>query len=651
MTAHVLATALLFIIAGLPFAAQADDRRTTASSPVADAAEQHAVATVRQLLASGADVRAAQVDGTTALHWAVYHDDLELVDHMLAHRPLVDASNRYGVTPLHLACRNGHPTILARLLDSGASVSNELVGGETPLMTASRTGNAEVVKLLLDHGADVRVGDRRGQTALMWAASEGHLETVKTLLAAGAEGDQRLKSGFSPLFFAVRAGRIEVADWLIKSGADIHQVLTPEGGDKAPRKGSSPIIVAVENGHFELAVMLVDRGADPNDQRSGTSPLHMLSWVRKPNRGDGDDGDPAPLGSGRLDSLQFVREMQRRGANVNLQLERGETGRGKLTRKGATPFMMASITADLPLMKLLVELGANPLTPNADGSTPVMATAGLGALAPGEEAGTESETLECLEYHLQLGADLNTTDSRGETAMHGAAYKNFPKVVAALAQHGARIEVWNRCNAYGWTPLSIAQGTRVGNFKPSPDTIAAIEQLLTTAGVQPAKPTAAAVDPYVAQSKPAPYSTQAAAIGQTKNSQPGDSATGDSQLARTLKAIVAQQQDQWNAGDIPAFMEAYWRDPQLTFSAGGKVARGWEAIRDRYLSRYPDKKTMGQLQFSDLEVQALSDEVALMLGRWQLTREQPVGGAFSLVWRKIDGRWWIVHDHSSSDAP
>ena len=382
---------------------------------------------------------------------------------------------------------------------------------------------------------------------------------------------------------------------------------------------------------------MVDAGANPNDERSGYTVLHAISWVRKPNCGDGDDGDPAPMTSGKLDSLKFVRELVARGANVNQRLERGSSGRGKLSRQGATPLMLSAVTADLPLMKTLVDLGADPTIPNEEEATTLLAAAGVGTLAPGEEAGTESEVLECLTYLLDRGLDVNAKDVHGETVMHGAAYKSLPQVVAFLAQHGARIDVWNSCNEYGWTPHSIASGTRVGNFKPAPETMAAIEAVLAQAGVKPAKPTAASFDIY---------QVKTTATKQTADSKPKT----DSPLETELKGILERQAVSWNRGDIPAFMDAYWRNEKLTFSSGGKTTRGWEATRDQYLKKYPDKQTMGTLKFTELEVQPLDDQAALMLGRWHLTRDQPIGGNFSLVWQKLDGKWVIVHDHSSKDA-
>ena len=118
-------------------------------------------------------------------------------------------------------------------------------------------------------------------------------------------------------------------------------------------------------------------------------------------------------------------------------------------------------------------------------------------------------------------------------------------------------------------------------------------------------------------------------------------------LTQTLTSILEDQVAAWNQGDIDTFMQAYWKSEQLTFSSGGKTQRGWETTRSGYKERYPDQATMGQLTFSDYEVQLLDANAALVLGRWQLERDDPIGGNFSLVWKKIDEQWFIIHDHTS----
>jgi ankyrin repeat protein len=463
--------------------------RAQAVAPLADAAMKKDRAKAAALLKQGEDVNAAQADGMTALHWAAYHEDLSLAARLLKAGADAKAANRYGVTPLWVACKNGNAEIVALLLEAGADANTTIRGGETVLMTAARTGKAGPVKALLSRGALVNAKDRKGQTALMWAAAEGHADVVSLLLAAKADFKSPLPSGFTPLLFAAREGRIDVVRALLKAGADINDAIpNKKGVPRGPRSGTGALLLAVENGHFELAIELVKAGADPNDQRAGYGALHMISWVRKPSRGDNEEGDPPPIGSGRLTSLEFVKEMAANGAKVNLQSRAGVPGRGILSKPGATPFLAAASTADVPLMELLVRLGADPLLANARGTSPLLAAAGVGLGAPEEAPGSEAEVLESLKLLLKLGADVNAVDSNGETAMHGAAYRNHPKVVQFLAEKGANIAVWNKANKAGLTPLVIAEGHRPGlNFRPSPQTVAALHGVLLAAGVTPPK--------------------------------------------------------------------------------------------------------------------------------------------------------------------
>jgi ankyrin repeat protein len=457
-----------------------------ATSPLADAAEKSDRATVRTLLKQHADVNAPHADGMTALHWAAYLDDFEMAKLLTQAKANVAATNRYGVSPLSLAGQNGNAAMVELLLERGADPNTTSHGGETVLMTAARTGKPGPVNALIKRGADVNAKERRGQTALMWAAADGHTEVVELLIKAGADINATLAdSGFTAFFFAIRDGRAAVVRALLKAGVDLNEVMEPrKPNGKSPARGTSALVLAVENGHFELAVDLIQAGADPNDQRSGFTPLHMMTWIRKPPRGE-DQGAPPPLGSGNLSDVQFVRKLVEHGANVNARLATGRGGFGKYNTKGATPFLMASATADVAYMRLLLDLGADPSIGNVDNCTPLMVACGIhvGSDQATEVAGEEPEVLEAAQLLLKLGADVNAVDANGETAMHGAALKNLPKVVRFLAENGAKVEVWNKKNKFGSTPLMLAQGYRPGNFKPSFETIDAIQRVMLAAGV------------------------------------------------------------------------------------------------------------------------------------------------------------------------
>jgi uncharacterized protein len=214
----------------------------------------------------------------------------------------------------------------------------------------------------------------------------------------------------------------------------------------------------------------------------------MVSWVRK--MGDVGSNDPPPDGSGRLGSLEFARKLVAAGADINARVtaRRLPVGASELDFNGATPFFLAARTADVDLMRLLVELGADTKTATDTNTTPLLAAAGVGAALPGEEPGTEPEVLDALAVLLKLGADINAVDNRGNTAMHGAAYKHLPKVAAFLADAGAQADVWNHKNANGHTPLDIAAGIQRGmNFVFSLETEAAIRAALNRAQREPAR--------------------------------------------------------------------------------------------------------------------------------------------------------------------
>jgi ankyrin repeat protein len=191
-----------------------------------------------------------------------------------------------------------------------------------------------------------------------------------------------------------------------------------------------------------------------------------------------------------MSSLDIVRQLISHGADINARLENGTKDRGRFTTTGSSPFLLAARASDVVLMRLLLELGADPKLANADNCTPLLAAVGVGALDNGEDtAGTEDEAIETVRMLLDQGADVNAVDDNGETVMHGAAYQNRSRLAQLLVERGADLNIWNRRNKAGWTPLMIAQGHRPGNFRPAPETIAAIESAMRSAGVDPPKTT------------------------------------------------------------------------------------------------------------------------------------------------------------------
>lgn len=477
------------IISGLAFLTVSS--LAASSSPLADAAERKDLASLREFLKNSTAVDAAQPDGTTALLWAVYHDDAETAALLIKAGANANVINLYGVSPLAQACKNGSAAMVKLLLDAGADVNAKLKGGETVLMLAARSGDAEAVQMLLARQADPNGRERLGQTALMWAAAEGHTGVIRALLKAGADLNAAVESGFTPFFFAVREGHLDAVRELLRAGADVKRMMRePVAEDPGPRPSNSgrttALAMAVQNAHFELAIALIDAGADPNDQRTGFTPLHMLPGVRKPDSSDTSDG-AAPTGAGKMSSLQFVREIVKRGANVNLQLPasapRVPATSSRIASGGATPLLFAADRSDVPLMRLLIELGADPLLASISRTTPLMAAAGLGTKEAPEEAGEESEALEAVTMLLDLGADINAVDRNGDTAMHGAAYNQYPRVVELLAGRGADPNIWSKPNRNGLTPLFIAEGYVSDGLRPDPPTIAAITKLMRAAGL------------------------------------------------------------------------------------------------------------------------------------------------------------------------
>ena len=116
-----------------------------------------------------------------------------------------------------------------------------------------------------------------------------------------------------------------------------------------------------------------------------------------------------------------------------------------------------------------------------------------------------------------------------------------------------------------------------------------------------------------------------------------------------IRHVLDDQQAAWNRGDIEGFMRGYWNSPETVFVSEDEITRGWQTVHDRYRSKYSDRDKMGALRFSELEIRLLGEDVALVLGRWELVRKaDKPHGRFTLIFRKTADGWKIVHDHTSA---
>ena len=459
--------------------------------PLVDAVKGADTAAVRALLEQQVDVNVAEVDGTTALHWAAYQGDLEVAQLLLQAGAIADAPNRYAVTPLALACGRGNAPIVEALLDAGADANTTLPEGETVLMAAARSGNVDVLRLLLARGAEVSATESwRGQTALMWAAAENHPAAVHTLIELGAQVDERSTAGWTALLFAVRAGETEAVRALLQAGADVNDTIRPPASDEEPARrrgpsGTSALVIAVTNAHFSLAKYLVEQGADPNADEQGWTALHQLEYTRRPNSGKGMP--PVPMVDS-LDTLAFAEFLLEHGADPNArQTKRFNNGeRNILNRVGATPYLLAAKHADAPLMRLLAAHGADTRQATEGNASPLMVAAGVGIFNLGESAGTNEEAFEAVTVAYELGdRDVNMADDKGYTALHGAALRGANPIVQFLVDKGADLLAET---TEGWTPLRIADGVHyTGTVKRADHTAVLLRQVMRERGVYTAE--------------------------------------------------------------------------------------------------------------------------------------------------------------------
>ena len=478
-----------------------------------EAAKRQDRTTVNALLKLHLDANTSQGDGVTALHWAAHWDDSEMARSLILSGANTNAADDLGVTPLSLACTNASVGMIEKLLAAKANASAVTITGESVLMTCARSGNPAAVKALLVHGANVNAKEHlRDQTALMWAVAQRHPEVVEVLLEYGADFGTRSRvnqelivrqpqtsrivcpadiseedrhklsykaqamssitsgisrtlevacdraemapeGGSTALLFAARAGDVSSAKLLLAAGANVNE----SGPD-----GSSVLVTAAYAGQGEFAEFLLSKGANPNALGAGYGALHA-----------------AVLRS----DLGLVKALLAHGANPNIQLTKGtpvlrETSDFHLssTLEGATPLFEAARFAEVEIVHALAAAGADPLLSLNDGTSPLMAAAGVGwaigdmALAGHTRSDTyvnraepqvpdDDRALAAVKLMLSLGASVNVANQQGNTALHGAAAAGYPAIVQLLVDHDAKLDAQNKL---GQTALTVASKNTQG---------------------------------------------------------------------------------------------------------------------------------------------------------------------------------------------
>jgi ankyrin repeat protein len=494
----------------------------SSGTPLADAAQAGDLAAVRSQLQQKADVNRAQPDGMTALHWAATNNDLAMTQLLLNARANPSAQTRLGaITPLFIAARNGSTSVTDALLKAGANANSADGTGSTPLMMAANSGSLDAIQVLLADGAQVNGKDlAHGQTALMFAAAANRGGAIHVLMEHGADaeittiiadpgcGSLFAKSmgcggggdsvdepdadkpagggkaskggqagrrrgptvigGMTALLFASRDGRADAVHALVEAGANIDNA---GAGEKM-----TPLVMAIVNGHYDLAAYLLDHGANPNLANiEGLTALYAtldMQWAPYAYR-------PQPMaGNGEISYLDLMKALLAHGANPNTTLTQRPWFRSLpqdrtwVDPAGATAFWRAAQSTDVDAMRLLVNAGADPKLPNAEGDTPLMVAAGLG-WAPNFSRNVPNAWLASVQYCLELGLDVNAKSSKGYTALHGTAFIGNNELIHFLVGKGADVKaVANDKN----TVADMANGPLERSI-PHPDTMALLENL------------------------------------------------------------------------------------------------------------------------------------------------------------------------------
>ena len=437
------------------------------------------------------DVNEKAPDGSTALMWATFNVDREMVQALLKRGAKANVTNRYGASALGEAVKVDDIDLVRTLLDAGADVNSPNVDGQSALMLAISVGSLPVSKLLIERGANVNtVESFRGQNALMWAAGNNQPEILDLLLARGAKNvdlrahsddwsrqltsepraqfGSRQTGGLTALLYATRAGCHRCVESLVKAGADVN---------KPNPDGVTPLLNALDNRRYDTALFLLDKGANPHTwDMSGRTPLYVAVDMNS-FRGDGAFGG-RPAGEFKAGAaLPVIQRLLSMKVDVNHQLTRKRPyggGRGRFAeydlRGGVGPLFVASIRHDHEAMQALIKAGAEVDLPNVFEMTPLMVAVGMSGVGRINGGGTpppgdlQAMTIKTIDLLLDAGADINARivdsrtntaqlrsyiqgrDQEGRTALSAAAEAGRERVVKHLLERGADPSIRDAAN-------------------------------------------------------------------------------------------------------------------------------------------------------------------------------------------------------------
>ena len=488
---------------------------------------------VEALLKAGADANEQLPLGRTPLMAAARTGNVDAIKVLLDHGANVNVKETLrGTTPLMWAADEGHAPAIQLLIEHGAdfkarsSVAERGRGpslgkSNDPRKQVAAQGAALAAGKALDLG-DLRAvtegttptpgrggGGRGGAAGAGRGGRGGGRGAGVGGGATGAAGDDQPDDGaaapvvgfgrrpapkdggeLTPLVYAARANSLESVKVLLDAGADVNQV---------SGYGWSPLLVATQNRYYKLGAYLLDHGADVNLPNKGMwTPLYLATDNRNIESGD------YPVRKPDMDHLDYIKLLVDKGANVNARLKDSTETRTVFTNQwldenGATAFLRASQSGDVPLMKLLLAHGADPKIDTLLHVTALHVACGIGWVEGITYEWSEDQTLEAVKMLIDLGLDVNAQADTGRTALHGAAHKGRPAIVQLLADHGAKLDVRDYGNTdnrggklavHTWEPVDYADGlVRVGvqSAIAHPETGLLLRTLMTKAGL-PAPP-------------------------------------------------------------------------------------------------------------------------------------------------------------------